>query len=211
MEEKLTPAQEDYLEVILQLSQEDGKATVSDIARQMNIAKPSVNQAISTLRREGLVTQERYGPIYLTEAGRIKAQEVWKRHQIISDFLQKILKVSPVVADQDACLMEHVISMETLNKMNSFLTTQLTASQAGDRPLTLADIQPGQKARIIKHSTSSSPLKKRLLEMGLVPDTVVTMERYAPLGDPIEILIKNYHVSLRKEEAASLWVELIQD
>lgn len=211
MEDKLTPAQEDYLEVILQLSQEDGKATVSDIARQMNIAKPSVNQAISTLRREGLVSQERYGPIYLTEAGRIKAQEVWKRHQIISDFLQEILKVSPAVADQDACLMEHVISTETLDKMNYFLAAQPTANQVPVRSLTLADIHPGQKARIIKHSALSSPLKKRLLEMGLVPDTVVMVERYAPLGDPIEILIKNNHVSLRKEEAASLWVELIQD
>ncbi|CFX18185.1 Iron dependent repressor, diptheria toxin type [Syntrophomonas zehnderi OL-4] len=211
MEDKLTPSQEDYLEVILQLSQEDGKATVSDIARQMNIAKPSVNQAISTLHREGLVTQERYGPVYLTETGRIKAQEVWKRHQIINDFLQEILNVSPAVADQDACLMEHVISAETLEKMNCFLAAQPSANQMPARSLTLADIHPGQKARIIKHSAGNSHLKKRLLEMGLVPDTVVMVERFAPLGDPIEILIKSYHVSLRKEEAASLLVELIQD
>jgi DtxR family Mn-dependent transcriptional regulator len=117
MDECLTPALEDYLEVILQLSEENGKATISDIARCLEITKPSANQAIANLRSEGLVYQERYGPVFLTDKGREKANEVWSRHQVISRFLREVLKVSPIVAEHDACMMEHVLSPETLAKM----------------------------------------------------------------------------------------------
>ncbi|NLT20327.1 MAG: MarR family transcriptional regulator [Syntrophomonadaceae bacterium] len=50
MDENITPALEDYLEVILQLSEENGRAKISDIARRLNIAKPSVTQAVNNLR-----------------------------------------------------------------------------------------------------------------------------------------------------------------
>jgi len=47
------------------------------------------------------------------------------------------------------------------------------------------------------------------MDMGVVPGTVVQVERVAPLGDPIEVILKGYHLSLRKEEAANVYVEVI--
>jgi DtxR family Mn-dependent transcriptional regulator len=122
MYENLTPALEDYLETILQLTEENGKATISEIARRLKISKPSANQAINHLRGEGLVSQERYGPVYLTEAGKQKAEQVWHQHQIIRNFLHDVLKVSGTVAERDACMIEHVISAETLTAMSKFLS-----------------------------------------------------------------------------------------
>jgi len=117
----LTPALEDYLEVIYRLSQENGTARISDIAQKMDIAKSSVTQAITTLRREGMVYQDRYGPVLLTPKGEKRAREVWYRHRVIRRYLEEALQVSPAIADRDACIMEHNISEETFAQIEKWL------------------------------------------------------------------------------------------
>ncbi|MEA1961614.1 MAG: ferrous iron transport protein A [Bacillota bacterium] len=73
--------------------------------------------------------------------------------------------------------------------------------------VTLENLQPGQKARI-KKITGDGPIRRRLLDMGLTASSIIEMERYAPLGDPVEIKLNGeYHVSLRKEEADSIILE----
>ncbi len=121
MTQPLTPALEDYLEVIYRLSQENGTARISDIAHKMDIAKSSVTQAITTLRREGMVYQDRYGPVLLTPKGEKRAREVWYRHRVIRRYLEEALQVSPAIADRDACIMEHNISEETFAQIEKWL------------------------------------------------------------------------------------------
>jgi DtxR family Mn-dependent transcriptional regulator len=209
--ENLTPALEDYLEIILRLTEENGKATISEIANRLKITKPSANQAINNLRREGLVTQDRYGPVYLTETGSQKAEQVWQRHQTISGFLHDVLKVSASVAEHDACMMEHIISTETLTAMKSMLSDLQPRKQRTALQTSLADLNVGEKARIIRIGKQNLQLRKRIMEMGLVPGAIIEMQRLAPLGDPLEVAMKGYHLSLRKEEAALIQVELLKD
>jgi Fe2+ transport system protein FeoA len=71
----------------------------------------------------------------------------------------------------------------------------------------LNELKRGEKGRIIKISGGGG-LHRRLLDMGLVSGSEVQMERVAPLGDPIEIKVKGYNLSLRKEEAVSIQVEV---
>ncbi|MGS0765490.1 FeoA family protein [Syntrophomonas curvata] len=71
---------------------------------------------------------------------------------------------------------------------------------------TLKDLIPGEKARITSIIGNGS-IRRRILEMGLVPGVEVVMERYAPLGDPIEIKSQGFHLSLRKEEAETIILE----
>jgi len=71
----------------------------------------------------------------------------------------------------------------------------------------LSSLKKGQKARITK-ITSNRVLKGRLLKMGMVPGELISIERIAPLGDPIDVLIKGYHLSLRQEEARFVEVEV---
>ena len=73
-------------------------------------------------------------------------------------------------------------------------------------PTTLADLQPGEKARI----TGLKAANRKMAEMGLLPGTVITMEKIAPLGDPCEIRLKGFNLSLRKQESAAIEVELIE-
>ena len=71
--------------------------------------------------------------------------------------------------------------------------------------LPLNTMNPRQQGTIQK-ITGKGEVHQRLLDMGVVPGTPVKVERIAPLGDPIEVTIKGYHLSLRKEEAANILV-----
>jgi DtxR family transcriptional regulator, Mn-dependent transcriptional regulator len=72
--------------------------------------------------------------------------------------------------------------------------------------VTLGSLKPGDKATIVK-ITSQGSIRRRLLDMGATKGTVVEIERIAPLGDPIDVKIKGYHLSLRKEEAEHIQVQ----
>ncbi len=74
---------------------------------------------------------------------------------------------------------------------------------------TLNKMKPGDKAIIFKISGEGA-LKKKFLDMGVLPGTTMEIIRVAPLGDPVEIKIKGYNLTLRKEEAASIQVREIQ-
>jgi len=69
----------------------------------------------------------------------------------------------------------------------------------------LQELKPGEVARVVRVSGSGS-IQRRILDMGIVKGTEIEVERVAPLGDPIEVKIKGYHLSLRKEEAVNIFV-----
>ncbi len=120
----VTSSLQDYLEVILNLLQEKKIARVTDIADRLDIAKPSVIQALAVLKEKGLIRQDRYGPVELTEEGRRYALKIRHRHKIIYGFLTQVLGVSPRVAEEDACLIEHDLSAETFEKLLDYLLEQ---------------------------------------------------------------------------------------
>lgn len=71
---------------------------------------------------------------------------------------------------------------------------------------TLKDLSPGERG-IIKALRGSGPVRRRIMDMGLVPGTQLVMERYAPMGDPVEVKNQGFHLSLRKEEADTIIME----
>lgn len=117
----LTASLEDYLEIIYILRQGDSGVGITDISRELKISKPSVTKAIGILRSEELLIQEKYGKITLTEKGVLAAEEVYKKHKILSKFINKVLGVNERTAEIDACKMEHVLSAETLLGMKKYL------------------------------------------------------------------------------------------
>ena len=71
------------------------------------------------------------------------------------------------------------------------------------------EVRPGHKARVIK-IIPRGEITRRIADMGVVPGVIVEVERIAPLGDPIDIRLRGYQLSLRKEEASNIMVELEQ-
>ncbi len=117
----LTASLEDYLEIIHILRQSMSGVGVTDIAKAMDISKPSVTRAIKSLKNNSLVIQEKYGKIILTPEGERVAESVYSRHKVLRKFLKEVLGVSEGTAEIDACKIEHVISKETLEGVEKFL------------------------------------------------------------------------------------------
>jgi DtxR family Mn-dependent transcriptional regulator len=76
--------------------------------------------------------------------------------------------------------------------------------------MTLNQLQVGQRAKLIKVG-GLGELRKRLIDMGMVPGAVVGVERVAPFGDPIDVKLRGYHLSLRKDEAQLVSVEFMEE
>lgn len=112
---------EDYLETILLLHKKTGFVRSVDIANELNYSKPSISRAMTILRENGLITVETGGQILLTDKGREKAEAVYDRHVIITEFFERILGVSPENAEHDACKIEHIISDESYGKLKKFV------------------------------------------------------------------------------------------
>jgi Fe2+ transport system protein A len=74
--------------------------------------------------------------------------------------------------------------------------------------MTLATLEIGQMARIVKVGGEGA-LRRRLLDMGLTPNTKVMVRKIAPMKDPIEIFVRDYELTLRKEDASQIEVEVI--
>jgi ferrous iron transport protein A len=72
----------------------------------------------------------------------------------------------------------------------------------------LSELENGEKGKVIRIGVRGS-IRRRLMDMGLVTGSEIKMERVAPLGDPIEIKIKGYDLSIRKEVASRIEVEVI--
>ncbi len=121
MGDKVTASLEDYLETFLSLEDEEKNIKMSDVALEIGVSKASVHKAIQVLKDKGLVDQEKYGKLLLTDDGRKIAINVRNRHNVIKTFLTNVLKVDAETADSEACKMEHSISQETLDKLDVFV------------------------------------------------------------------------------------------
>ena len=118
---KLTASSEDYLEAIYQLGGEDHPVRSVDLAAKLNVSKPSVNKALSTLKAVGFVKQPYYGDITLTKLGLDYARGVQSRHDVLLQFLSEVLGVDDELASAEACKMEHAISDDTLKRWVVFM------------------------------------------------------------------------------------------
>lgn len=73
--------------------------------------------------------------------------------------------------------------------------------------MNFTDLKAGQKARITALAAGEKVYRQRLIAMGLLPGTEFTVARLAPLGDPVEIEIRGFALSLRKDEASIIKIE----
>lgn len=118
---KIYESAEDYLETILLLKTRIGAVRSIDVVHELNFSKPSVSIAMKKLRENGLINVDPSGYIELTPEGREIASSVYEKHQFFIDILTGI-GVSPEVAQDDACKIEHHLSEESFTKLKEFFT-----------------------------------------------------------------------------------------
>lgn len=110
------------------LKEKQGLVRSIDIARALNFSKPSVSRAMGILRENGYIVMEPGGEIELTEKGQKKADGIYERHKLLTEFLHRVSGVDPRVAEEDACKMEHIISDATFQGIKEFM------KQMGEEP-----------------------------------------------------------------------------
>ncbi len=231
----LSASLEDYLEAIFNLAGEFNVAHSKDIAKSLDVSKSSVTGALRVLKEKGLANYKPYDSVTLTKAGQTAAAEVVKKHNILKSFFIKVLGVEADIAQKAACKAEHVLGPRVITKLLCFIEFVTKNSERGynlasefekfcknrlqnsdfsnketskvDDIVGLNEVKPGQKGRIVK-IIGRSGVNKRIADMGVVPGTIVEVQRVAPLGDPIDVKLKGYHLSLRKEEASKIMVKL---
>jgi DtxR family Mn-dependent transcriptional regulator len=112
---------EDYLEVIHHLVVKNRVARVRDIADALNVKMPSVTGALKKLGKKGLVNYDPHQVITLTKKGEEVARRLVDTHEAINRFLVNVLKIDPVLADENACRMEHTIDQSVLERLIKYI------------------------------------------------------------------------------------------
>ena len=107
---------EDYLEAILVLHKKMGTVRSVDVARHMEVSKPSVCHAVATLKKGGFLLIDVDHFLHLTDLGREVAEATYEKHRFFTDRLIEA-GVDPETAERDACRIEHVISEETFERL----------------------------------------------------------------------------------------------
>lgn len=231
---RLTRSLEDYLETIYDLVRKHKVARVKDIARIRGVKSGSVSPAMRRLAALGLIRYEQREFIDLTKAGEARARRVVARHQILGTFFRDILQMSAGAADKDACAMEHTLSTEAMDRLarlvevlksdsaaSAALLTKLKSEIGGSRTgsrrgrvkgatgrarrASLAELRPGEQA-LVSSIRARGKLRQRLLELGVVPEAEVRMERPAARGKGFVVRLQGFEVTLSPDEAESVVV-----
>ena len=120
-ESQVSSSLEDYLEAIYHTVEAKGAARAKDLVQRLGVHNSSVTQALRSLSEKNLVNYAPYDVITLTDSGERIAVDVVKRHQILSEFLNKVLGLSENEAEEGACRMEHAINTQILNRLVRFV------------------------------------------------------------------------------------------
>ncbi len=216
---------EDYLKIIGDLEAGKDQVRSKVIAKTMKVKPSSVTNALQVLREQKLITYEPYGPISMTSKGKRFWLIIHQKYKTVKGFLTEILEIDHETADKLACTIEHKISPQVTERillLKQFLKDEnLCGTNAIDRlhdffskrteesekeigkeipRFLLSVLKPGEKATIHKIDGDKA-IRQKFLDMGLIRGQEVVVERVAPLGDPIEITVRGYSLSLRKSEA----------
>lgn len=238
---ELTAALEDYLETIYLVTQDRPVARIKDIAKARGVRSASVTPAMRRLEEMGLIRYERRDYIELSEVGVEEARRVYARHRVLTSFFEKVLSMSPSKSREQACLMEHLVTDEAMDRFVRFFEFLKTCPQvpedmlmkfkrccrlggvAEDCPtacdvpgcletglkedtMSVSQMSVGQRASVMKVKASPA-IRKRLLDMGVLPGASIVLERLAPSGDPLWVRVDDFHLSLRRREAQGVIIE----
>ena len=114
MDMNIYESAEDYLEAMLMLKEERGYIRSVDVADKLGVTKPSVSYATKRLRESGYITLDPAGMIVLLPPGLEIAERMYERHKLLTELFIG-LGVSPETAREDACKVEHDLSVETFD------------------------------------------------------------------------------------------------
>jgi len=162
MVKKLTASQENYLELILGLSQH-GPIRIRDIADAGGVRLPSVTRAITQLAKAGLVRHESYGTVEITQLGLEAARSVVRRDDCLSRLLTEVLLLPEDDVAAEVCRMEHVLGHDVLLRLEILVEHacgKRSAKWLGELQEKLDSLSPEQRDIIVGNADPHVALHK---------------------------------------------------
>ncbi|OFZ18812.1 MAG: hypothetical protein A2X94_00920 [Bdellovibrionales bacterium GWB1_55_8] len=220
----ITGALEDYLETIFLLIRDKKIARVKDISQARGVRSASVSPALARLQELGMIRYVHREYVDLTAEGEKAALKIFSRHQLLVYLFEDVFNLPPKSAEADACGMEHSLSNEGLDHLERFVEftkndpegkrlvdgfrrylaeKSANAPRSGER--TITQLKPGQSARVVE-ITGHGMIRQRLLDLGIMPNTMVMVERKAVTGGEVLIKLHGSQISLRRKEADAVIV-----
>ncbi len=117
----LSESLEDYLETILDLEKTHKVARTRDIAEKIGVKRGTVTGALKSLGEKGLINYEPYSFVTLTQKGSTIAKEITRRHDVLKDFLFRVLQIDAGKAEATACRMEHAMDKASVDTLIRFI------------------------------------------------------------------------------------------
>ena len=118
--ERLTLAQQQYVETIADLVKRTGEARTTDLARCLGVSLPSASEAVSRLVEAGIAARKSWHEIALTADGQAISQQLERRHSVLRRFMVDVLGMREPDADANACRIEHCVGPAFVNRLTSF-------------------------------------------------------------------------------------------
>jgi DtxR family Mn-dependent transcriptional regulator len=237
MNMKTSPSVEEYLEALYNITQDNDMATTSEISRRLNIAPPSVTEMLQKLADSGYINYSPYRGVTLTAKGFALAEKMARKHRILERFLYDVLRVKKEKVHLEACEMEHSLSDATERSMCQrlnfparcpdddkviplcnlgFASCDECQAWKGDNleevggrrthTTALSMLKEKQKAKIAFIRGSQKTIA-RLMDMGLTPGTMISVNRAAPLKGPMEINVRGSRLALGHDIACNVFIE----
>jgi DtxR family transcriptional regulator, Mn-dependent transcriptional regulator len=213
-----TPAVEDYLKAIYQLSVEGAPVSTSAIAERLGIAAGSVTGMLKRLAEAGLVEHTRYHGASLTETGAADAVRTIRRHRIVELFLVDVLGYTWDRVHDEADRLEHVVSDELIDRMAAVLG-QPDADPHGapipaamgefreERYPSLAELEPGACATLRQVPDEDAAALRYLAELDLRPGAELEVLAVAPFNGPLRVRINGHEQVVGRDLAWQVMVE----
>jgi DtxR family transcriptional regulator, Mn-dependent transcriptional regulator len=213
-----TPAVEDYLKAIYQLSEAGEPVSTSAIAERLGIAAGSVTGMLKRLSEAGLVEHTRYYGARLTDDGAENAVRTIRRHRIMERFLVDVLGYTWDRVHDEAERLEHVVTDEMIDRMAGVLGEPESDPHGAPIPAageefherrypSLADMQPGDAA-VLRQVPDEDPAALRYLaELDLKPGAALEVVEVAPFNGPLRVLINGHEQVVGRELAREVKVE----
>jgi DtxR family transcriptional regulator, Mn-dependent transcriptional regulator len=195
---ELTAPVEDYLKAVYELERAGGAAATNALAERLGVAPASVSGMVRRLADQGLLAHERYRGARLTDEGRRAALRTLRRHRIIESYLATVLGYPWDRVHAEAERLEHAASDELIDRMAAALGDPAFDPHGAPIPTrdgavderrlgTLADLVPGDRARVVRVTDEDDALLRHLAELALLPGADVTLVSRAPFDGPLTL------------------------
>ncbi len=198
--QELSPRISDCLKVIYAMQERGQKVSTSAVSERLGVSDATVTMLFKDFAAVGWVEHVPYRGVRLTELGERKAMEVIRHHRLLELYLARQLGYSWDKVHEEADKLEHVISEEFEDKIDSLLGYP-TVDPHGDpipskegiissrRGRSLLDLQNGEHARILRVNDQDAEKLRYLGQLGLYPEACVQLIERSPFEGPLRILV----------------------